>query len=149
MQKLKNFGFAHKAGMIMPVFSLPSAYGIGSFGKGASEFVDFLEATGQTCWQVLPLNPTSYGDSPYQYPASAAGNPYFIDPELLQKQGLLKKAELAEQKAPAGRVDYGRMFNTRYPVLRLAHSRFCPDESALGFTIKRLTLSFSVPGVLS
>ena len=128
MQKLKNFGFAHKAGMIMPVFSLPSAYGIGSFGKGAYEFVDFLEATGQTCWQVLPLNPTSYGDSPYQSPASAAGNPYFIDLELLQKQGLLKKAELAEQKAPAGRVDYGRMFNTRYPVLRLAHSRFCPDE---------------------
>ena len=128
MQKLKNFGFAHKAGMIMPVFSLPSPYGIGSFGKGAYEFVDFLEATGQTCWQVLPLNPTSYGDSPYQSPASAAGNPYFIDLELLQKQGLLKKAELAEQKAPVGRVDYGRLFNTRYPVLRLAHSRFCPDE---------------------
>ena len=128
MQNLKNFGFTHKAGMILPVFSLPSSYGIGSFGKGAYAFVDFLDATGQQVWQVLPLNPTSYGDSPYQSPASAAGNPYFIDLDLLQKQGLLKKAELAEQKVPAGRVDYGRLFNTRYPLLRLAHSRFRPDE---------------------
>jgi len=137
MEKRKNFGFTHKAGMIMPVFSLPSPYGIGSFGKEAYQFVDFLEATGQTCWQVLPLNPTSYGDSPYQSPASAAGNPYFIDLELLQKQGLLKKAELAEQKVPAGRVDYGRLFNTRYTVLRLAHSRFTPDEDYRKFLAEK------------
>ena len=133
MEPLKNFGFTHKSGIIMPVFSLPSPYGIGSLGKGALDFVDFLEATGQTCWQVLPLNPTSYGDSPYQSPASAAGNPYFLDLELLQKQGLLKKAELAEYKEPAGRVDYGQLFHTRYNLLRLAHSRFRPNGDYRSF----------------
>ena len=129
MEELKNFGFTHKSGVIMPVFSLPSKYGIGSFGKGAYDFVDFLKATGQTCWQVLPLNPTSYGDSPYQSPASAAGNPYFIDLEILAKKRLLTRAELASQRKDAKRVDYGHLFNTRYQVLRLAHSRFKPDET--------------------
>ena len=65
MKSLKNFGFRHKAGVLMPVSSLPSPYGIGSFGKSAHDFIDFLDAAGQKCWQVLPLNPTSYGDSPY------------------------------------------------------------------------------------
>ena len=133
MEHLKNFGFSHKSGIIMPVFSLPSRYGIGSFGKGAYDFVDFLAATGQTCWQVLPLNPTSYGDSPYQSPASAAGNPYFIDLEVLAKQRLLTRAELAAQRKDAKRVDYGHLFNTRYAVLRLAHSRFRPDEGYRAF----------------
>ena len=128
MEELKNFGFTHKAGVIMPVFSLPSRYGIGSFGKSAYDFVDFLEVTGQTCWQVLPLNPTSYGDSPYQSPASAAGNPYFIDLDLLAKARLLTKAELDTQRKDSERVDYGHLFNHRYDVLRLAHSRFKPDE---------------------
>ena len=86
MNDHKNFGFRHKAGIIMPVNSLPSRYGIGSLGKQAHQFIDFLDATGQTCWQVLPLNPTSYGDSPYQSPASQAGNPYFIDLDLLVKK---------------------------------------------------------------
>ena len=112
----------------MPISSLPSRYGIGSFGKSAYDFVDFLEQTGQTCWQVLPLNPTSYGDSPYQSPASAAGNPYFIDLELLVKDRLLTKAELESQRCSSKRIDYGRLFNTRYPILRLAHSRFRPTE---------------------
>ena len=75
---LKNFGFKHKSGILMPISSLPNSYGIGSFGKSAYDFVDFLVETGTKCWQVLPLNPTSYGDSPYQSPASVAGNPYFI-----------------------------------------------------------------------
>ena len=129
MKKLKNFGFAHKSGIIMPVFSLPSRYGIGSFGKSAYDFVDFLEATGQTCWQVLPLNPTSYGDSPYQSPASAAGNPYFIDLQRLASQRLLTKAELASQQIDSKKVDYGHLFNTRYDVLRLAYSRFEPSAA--------------------
>ena len=60
----KNFGFTHKSGILMPVSSLPSPYGIGTFGRGAFDFIDFLDACGQKCWQVLPLNPTSYGDSP-------------------------------------------------------------------------------------
>ena len=132
----KNFGFRHKAGIIMPVSSLPSAYGIGSLGKCAHDFIDFLDATGQKCWQVLPLNPTSYGDSPYQSPASAAGNPYFIDLPALAEKGLLTKGELAAQKRPAGRVDYGDLWNTRFSVLRLAHSRFEPDRAYRAFVRK-------------
>lgn len=116
----------------MPVSSLPSAYGIGSMGKGAHDFVDFLDATGQKCWQVLPLNPTSYGDSPYQSPASAAGNPYLIDLPMLAQEGLLTKAELAAQKK-IGKVDYGWLWNTRFAVLRLAYSRFTPDSAYRAF----------------
>ena len=115
--------------MIMPVSSLPSPYGIGSFGKGAHDFVDFLDATGQKCWQVLPLNPTSYGDSPYQSPSSVAGNPYFIDLDILAQKGLLTKEELLLQRSDSARVDYGRLFQIRYPVLRTAYARFCPDAA--------------------
>ena len=108
----------------MPISSLPSRYGIGSFGASAYDFVDFLSDTGAKCWQVLPLNPTSYGDSPYQSPASVAGNPYFIDLEILMKKGLITKAELKENVHDTPRVDYGWLFENRYKVLRLAHSRF-------------------------
>ncbi len=130
---LKNFGFSHKCGIIMPVSSLPSPYGIGGFGKGAFGFVDFLAATGQKCWQVLPLNPTSYGDSPYQSPATLAGNPYFIDLGLLGKEGLLTPDELKACAVDAPRVDYGYLFNTRCSVLRKAHSRFAPDGAYRAF----------------
>ncbi|MBR5260656.1 MAG: 4-alpha-glucanotransferase, partial [Oscillospiraceae bacterium] len=120
----------------MPVSSLPSKYGIGSFGKAAHDFIDFLDAAGQKCWQVLPLNPTSYGDSPYQSPAATAGNPYFIDLDILAKKGLLTRDELAEQRDNSERVDYGRLFNTRYTVLRLAYSRFVPDKDYKAFVKK-------------
>ena len=120
----KNFGFSHKSGLLMPISSLPSAYGIGSFGKSAYDFVDFLTETKTKCWQVLPLNPTSYGDSPYQSPAAVAGNPYFIDLDILAKKGLLSKQDLAENKNDSKRVDYGWLFNTRYAVLRKAHAKF-------------------------
>ena len=123
-KKLKNFGFTHKSGILMPISSLPSPYGIGSFGKSAYDFVDFLTDTKIKCWQVLPLNPTSYGDSPYQSPASSAGNPYFIDLEILMKKGLITKDELKVNRHDTKRVDYGWLFNTRYTILRLAHSRF-------------------------
>jgi 4-alpha-glucanotransferase len=73
------------AGTLLPISSLPSKYGIGSFGKNAREFVDFLKKAGQTYWQILPLGPTSYGDSPYQSFSSFAGNPYFIDLDELAK----------------------------------------------------------------
>ena len=129
----KNFGFEHKAGILMPVSSLPSEYGIGSFGDAAFKFIDFLDKTGQKCWQVLPLNPTSYGDSPYQSPASAAGNPYFIDLDILAKKGLLTADELEAQKDGSDKIDYGRLFNVRYTALRLAHSRFTPDEEYAEF----------------
>jgi len=133
---LKNFGFTHKSGILMSVSSLPSKYGIGSFGKEAFAFVDFLKTTGQTCWQVLPMNPTSYGDSPYQSPASRAGNPYFIDLPTLAKQGLLTDSELAENEHDTPRVDYGWLFETRYPLLRKAFARFTQDEAFHAFCEK-------------
>ena len=120
----------------MPVSSLPSPYGIGSFGQAAFRFIDFLDATGQTCWQVLPLNPTSYGDSPYQSPSSVAGNPYFIDLDILASKGLLTKKELQEQKNNSKRVDYGWLYQTRYAVLRTAYSRFSPGNAYKAFIKK-------------
>ena len=120
----------------MPLSSLPSKYGIGSFGKEAHGFVDFLGATGQKCWQVLPLNPTSYGDSPYQSPSSVAGNPYFVDLDLLAEKGLLTAEELKEQRHGGTRVDYGWLFGARYAALRLAHSRFVPDRAYKAFVRK-------------
>ena len=120
----------------MPVSSLPSKYGIGSFGKSAHDFIDFLDATGQKCWQVLPLNPTSYGDSPYQSPSSVAGNPYFIDLDLLASEGLLTKEELLEQRSSSKTVNYGWLFDVRYKALRLAHSRFVPDARYKKFVKK-------------
>ena len=120
----------------MPVSSLPSRYGIGSFGKAAFDFIDFLDATGQKCWQVLPLNPTSYGDSPYQSPCSAAGNPYFIDLDILHNQGLLTKDELSAQKDQCKRVDYGMLFLKRFSALRTAYSRFKPDRSYRNYVKK-------------
>ena len=82
-----------KRGILLPVFSLPNEYGIGSFGEEAYRFVDFLAEAKQDYWQVLPLNPTSFGDSPYQSPSANAGNPYFIDLDLLRADGLLTKEE--------------------------------------------------------
>lgn len=129
----KNFGFKHKSGILLAVSSLPSPYGIGSFGRPSFDFIDFLDATGTKCWQILPLNPTAYGDSPYQSPAAFALNPYFIDLEILRSDGLLTKEELASAKYPSDRVDYGRLFNERYPLLRRAFSRFSPDTSYRAF----------------
>lgn len=136
MNYTKNFGFKDKAGVVMPVSSLPSKYGIGSFGKSAHDFIDFLDATGQKCWQVLPLNPTSYGDSPYQSPSSVAGNPYFVDLDILAKKGLLTPEELELQKDDSKKIDYGRLFNVRYAALRSAYSRFKPDKAYRAFVKK-------------
>lgn len=109
----------------MPVFSLPSPYGIGTLGTDARAFVDFLAAGGQSYWQLLPICPTSYGDSPYQSFSSCAGNPYFIDLDILARQGLLKPDEY--QALDWGdnpqRVDYALLYEHRYPVLRKAVQR--------------------------
>ena len=82
-----------KSGILMHISSLPSPYGIGTMGKAAREFVDFLYESGQSCWQLLPICPTSYGDSPYQSYSTFAGNPYFIDLDILEEIGLLDKSD--------------------------------------------------------
>lgn len=133
MNKTDNFGFKHKSGILMPVSSLPSKYGIGDFGKEAYKFVDFLKECRQKCWQVLPLVQTSYGDSPYQSPASASLNPYFIDPDTLVLKKLLTKEEAKALADTSPRVDYGRLFFTRYEALRVAFSRFSPDNTYRSF----------------
>ena len=133
---LKNLGFVRGSGILMPISSLPNAYGIGSFGESAYDFIDFLVETGTRCWQVLPLNPTSYGDSPYQSPASVALNPYFIDLDILAKKRLLTKKELAEHRHSDKRVDYGRLFFTRYELLRKAYARFIKKEENLSDAYK-------------
>ena len=83
-----------KSGILMHISSLPSDYGIGTLGSEAYKFVDFLKASSQSWWQVLPVCPTSYGDSPYQSNSAFAGNPYFIDLDILCEEGLLKKNEI-------------------------------------------------------
>ena len=80
----------------MPIFSLPSPHGIGTLGRAAREFLDFLQAGGQSYWQLLPVGPTSYGDSPYQSFSSFAGNPYFIDLDDLAADGLLEREEYGD-----------------------------------------------------
>ena len=92
---------------MMPVSSLPSPHGIGTLGKAAYDFVDFLASAGQSWWQMLPVGPTSYGDSPYQSLSAYAGNPYFVDLDLLVEDGLLTKAEVEEidWSAEPSRVD--------------------------------------------
>ena len=86
-------GNQRECGVLLPISSLPSKYGIGCFSKSAYEFVDQLKAAGQGCWQILPLGPTSYGDSPYQSFSTFAGNPYFISLEDLIEEGVLTKKE--------------------------------------------------------
>lgn len=117
------------SGILMHISSLPSKYGIGTLGREAYAFVDFLKRANQRYWQVLPVNPTSYGDSPYQSPSAFAGNPYFIDLDILCEQGLLFEHEIDNYyfgDDPAS-VDYARLFEARYPILRTAFSRFVPD----------------------
>lgn len=113
----------------MHISSLPNRRGIGSMGKSAYEFVDFLAQSGLSLWQVLPLCPTSYGDSPYQSPSAIAGNPYFIDIDTLIEQGLLKPAEAKEY--PLKPVDYAAVYYERFDTLRKAFRRFTkklPDD---------------------
>lgn len=113
------------SGIILPVSSLPSPYGIGSFGQAAYDFADFLAAAGQKLWQLLPLGPTSYGDSPYQSLSTFAGNPYFIDLDFLLRDGLLSNEELSafDWGEDAGRVDYGKIYASRFQILARAKER--------------------------
>lgn len=113
------------SGILMPISSIPSKYGIGCFSREAYDFVDLLFEAGQQYWQILPLGPTSYGDSPYQSYSTFAGNPYFIDLEELIREGLLTKeeCEACDWGDHPGYVDYGKIYQSRFRLLHLAHER--------------------------
>ena len=119
------------AGILLPLSSLPSKYGIGCFSKSAYEFVDWLKEAGQSYWQILPLGPTSYGDSPYQSFSTFAGNPYFISLEALIEEGVLTEEEC--DAVDFGRkerdIDYEKLYLGRYPLLRKAYERSCIHEN--------------------
>ncbi len=116
------------SGLVMPISSLPGPYGIGSLGRPAFEFVDFLAEAGQSYWQILPSTPTGFGDSPYQSPSALAGNPYFIDLDWLYAKGFLTGEERMSVAADGNpdAVDYGLLYQNRLPLLRLAARRGIP-----------------------
>ena len=119
-KKIKN---NRRCGVLLPVSSIPSDYGIGTFSKQAYEFVDFLAQAGQSFWQMLPLGPTSYGDSPYQSFSTFAGNPYFIDIDALIENGWLtrKDADRCDFGSSQEYVDYDKMYRSRFELLRKAY----------------------------
>ena len=126
------------AGILMPITSLPSEYGIGCFSKSAYDFVDWLKEAGQSYWQILPLGPTSYGDSPYQSFSTFAGNPYFIDLETLIEEGLLTKEECdsVDFGSNPAYVDYEKIYMGRFELLEKAFHRFVPDQAYETFVEK-------------
>ena len=118
------------SGVLMHITSLPGPYGIGTMGREAFAFVDFLKEAGQSYWQLLPLNPTGYGDSPYQSCSAYAGNHYLIDLDLLVEEGLLEEAEIRAIKwcRKETKVDFGILYKHRLKVLRMAFARFRGSE---------------------
>lgn len=134
----RGFYLMRESGILFPIFSIPSKFGIGSFSREAYEFVDFLNGSGQGFWQILPMGPTGYGNSPYQPVSSFAGNPYFISLETLIEEGLLTWDEVngVSFGNQVEAVDYGALYENRGKVLKIAHERFCErlkkakDESA-------------------
>jgi len=123
------------AGILLPISSLPSKYGIGCFDKAAYAFVDFLKDAGQSYWQILPLGPTSYGDSPYQSFSTFAGNPYFISLDALCEEHLLTQKECEAAALPdTDSIDYSGLYETRYELLRKAYNRMENDNAVLEFT---------------
>ena len=123
------------SGILMHISSLPGPYGVGTMGKHAFRFVDFLEEAGQSVWQILPLTPTGYGDSPYQSCSTFAGNHYLIDLEALVKEKLLKKEELSSIRWSWSetKADFGLLYNNRLNVLRKAYDRFAAQEELDAF----------------
>ncbi len=123
------------SGILMHITSLPGSYGVGTLGSNAFRFVDFLKKAGQSLWQLLPLNPTGYGDSPYQSCSAFAGNPYLIDLDLLIEEGLLKQEEVdaVNWGDDPKRVDFGILYNNRLALLRKAYKRFTDDGSFQSF----------------
>lgn len=120
-----------RCGVLMPLSALPGAYGIGSMGGEARAFVDFLARAGQSSWQLLPIGPTGYGDSPYQSFSAFSGNPYFIDIDALVQDGLLGAQEAAKARRPVGGVDYAWLYETRLTLLQMAVERMPQDAPAM------------------
>ncbi len=122
-----------ECGILLPIASLPSKYGIGGFSKEAYTFVDQLKAAGQGYWQILPLGPTGYGDSPYQSFSAFAGNPYFIDLDQLKKEKLLTRKECEEALVEdEDTIDYEAIYHSRFAVLRKAYERFRSQAEEAG-----------------
>ena len=123
MRKQQPFSRSH--GILMPVFSLNSDYGIGTLGNPSKKFIDFLARSGCNMWQILPLGPTGYGDSPYQCFSAFAGNPYFLDPEWFFEKGWITAKLLSDFKVEnSGAVDYGYLYKTRKPLLEKVFEGF-------------------------
>ena len=124
-----------EAGILLPISALPSEYGIGGFDRTAYEFVDFLAQAGQRVWQILPLGPTGYGDSPYQSFSAFAGNPYFISIPRLCEDGLLTEDECraADCTSSDGGVNYGALYEKRTRLLRKAFGRSQQSEAQGAF----------------
>ncbi|MCD7800580.1 MAG: 4-alpha-glucanotransferase [Ruminococcus sp.] len=120
-----------KSCILMHISSIPSKYGIGKLGKNAYDFVDFLVKSGVKCWQILPLNPTSYGDSPYSSFSAYAGNPYFIDFDILKHQGLLSDEDYQyiEWEKSSDSIDYTMLYNNCFNVLKIAFSKYRKELS--------------------
>jgi len=126
--------FPRASGILLHPTSLPGRFGIGDLGPEAYRYVDFLAAAGQRIWQVLPLGPTGYGDSPYQLFSAFAGNPLLISLDRLAEEGYLTSGELDEAPPlPAGEVDFGRVIRFKMPLLRLAYERFRASGPAAEF----------------
>lgn len=130
--------YMRSSGVLLGIASLNGDYGIGKMGVEARRFVDFLAKSGQHYWQILPLAPTGYGDSPYQSCSIHAGNPYFIDFEQLEADGLLKPEEYknVEFGDHVQYINYGMIYNTVFDVLDIAYRRFKPDDDYTGFLEK-------------
>ena len=127
-----------KSGILMHITSLPGPYGVGTMGKQSFAFVDFLAKAGQHCWQILPLNPTGYGDSPYQSCSTYAGNPYLIDLDILVEDGLLKQEEIRGLnwgECP-DRINFGILYQNQAKILQLAYSRFTGGSAFDSFCLK-------------
>jgi len=129
-----------RSGILLPISSLPSRYGIGTFSKEAYEFIDFLKKSGQSFWQILPLGPTGYGDSPYQSFSTFAGNPYYIDLDNLVEEGLLTKKECKKYDfgKDEDKVDYEKIYLSRFKLLKTAflNSKIETDEEFNKFVLE-------------
>ena len=124
--------FQRSAGVLLHPTSLPGPDGVGDLGPQAYRWIDWLAATGCTLWQVLPLGPTGYGDSPYQCFSAFAGNPFLVSPELLVQDGLLTPADLADRpEFPAEQVDFGPVIQWKLTLLYRAYEHYLADPAPL------------------